>query len=127
MAHVSLNAGGLTPFEPSPLNVPHCDNKLRECTPAQDAEPFYYSVEDIIVITTDPAYGGVIKKHMAKFWGHTYPVWVGYKADGTVNGAVIALACPPYYKPHAFPGVGISGTTTPPEGFPTLATLPPEV
>jgi hypothetical protein len=123
MAHVNLNI--LTPFGPSELNVPGTNNKLRECTPAQDTEPFYFSVEDVIMLTNQHGFHS-LKKYMATFWGHTYPVWVGHNGNGDILEGVVMLACPPFYKPHASPGSLIT-SVVPPPGFPTLATLPPVV
>lgn len=127
MAHVRLDV--LTSFIPSELDVDGTGSKLRECTPAQDAEPAYYSVEDIIKITNQPEYmadpGSSIKKFMATFWGHTYQVWAGIDSNGRVIEGIIALRCPPFYSPHAFPGDDVSEEKgTPPIGFPTQATLP---
>jgi hypothetical protein len=109
-----------------PQFVAGSDGRLQECTPEEVVDPAYFSAEDIIRITNQTDFHS-IKKLKARFWGRKHQVWVGYKQDGNLLTGVIALQCPPYYKPHAFPGVDVSEVSVAPEGFPTQATLPAEL
>ena len=99
------------------------DGGIQNWTSADEAtETFGHYVEDIILLTNQPAYGtdGYIVKHKANFWGFEGPVWVGYDKDGNRLDDVIALTCPPFHPPNGGGPEVYLEKDDKPDGFPNM-------
>ncbi len=82
------------------------DNKLETCTAAEDQAPSPFYPEDLLLISQQPSFNS-LQKHMARFWGRRWQVWVGYDNNGKRLNEVIALKCPPYYREFTTAGVKV--------------------